>query len=110
MVEATQAVEAGWSGARVLAFGHLGDGNVHFNARPPLGAAYEDFARNGPSITALVNDLTVAHGGSISAEHGIGTLKKSELQRLGNPAKLAAMRAVKQALDPHGIMNPGKLL
>ena len=110
MIEATAAVEAGWPGARVLAFGHLGDGNVHFNARPPVGTGYDEFARNGPSITGLVNDLTAAHGGSISAEHGIGTLKKSELQRLGNPAKLAAMRAVKQALDPHGIMNPGKLL
>lgn len=110
IAEATPAIETGWPGARVLAFGHLGDGNVHFNARPPTGASYEAFRANGPAITRLVNDITVAHGGSISAEHGIGTLKRDELVRLGNPAKLAAMRAIKAALDPLGIMNPGKLL
>ena len=108
--EATPAVEQGWPGARVLAFGHLGDGNVHFNARPPAGGSYEAFRANGPAITRLVNDITVAHGGSISAEHGIGTLKRDELVRLGDPTKLAAMRAIKLALDPLGIMNPGKLL
>jgi FAD/FMN-containing dehydrogenase len=110
IAEATPAIERGWPGARVLAFGHLGDGNVHFNARPPAGASYEAFREHGPAITRLVNDITVAHGGSISAEHGIGTLKREELARLGNPAKLAAMRAVKAALDPLGIMNPGKIL
>lgn len=110
IAEATSAIERGWAGARVLAFGHLGDGNVHFNARPPLGLDYEAFKAHGPAITRLVNDITVAYGGSISAEHGIGTLKREELKRLGNPAKLAAMRAVKAALDPLGIMNPGKLL
>ena len=110
IAEATPAVERGWPGARVLAFGHLGDGNVHFNARPPQGESYEAFRNHGPAITRLVNDITVAHGGSISAEHGIGTLKREEMARLGDPAKLAAMRAVKAALDPLGIMNPGKLL
>ncbi|MFC3713365.1 FAD-binding oxidoreductase [Sphingoaurantiacus capsulatus] len=110
IAEATPAIERGWPGARVLAFGHLGDGNVHFNARPPLGVDYEVFRENGPAITRLVNDITVAHGGSISAEHGIGTLKRDELVRLGDPAKLSAMRAIKVALDPLGIMNPGKLL
>jgi len=110
IAEATRAVEQGWAGARVLAFGHLGDGNVHFNARPPAGGTYEAFREHGPAITRLVNDITVAHGGSISAEHGIGTLKRDELVRLGDPAKLAAMRAIKAALDPLGIMNPGKLL
>lgn len=110
IAEATPAVERQWPGARILAFGHLGDGNVHFNARPPIGVGYEAFKAHGEAITRLVNDITVAHGGSISAEHGIGTLKRAELVRLGNPAKLAAMRAVKSALDPLGIMNPGKLL
>jgi FAD/FMN-containing dehydrogenase len=110
IAEATAAVEAGWPGARILAFGHLGDGNVHFNARPPAGADVEAFLALGPAITRRVNDITVAHGGSISAEHGIGTLKRLELQRLGDPGKLAAMRAIKAALDPKGIMNPGKLL
>ncbi len=110
MAEATRAVESGWPGARVLAFGHLGDGNVHFNARSPVGESYETFAANGSAITAQVNDLTMTHGGSISAEHGIGTLKRNELQRLGDPGKLAAMHAIKAALDPLGIMNPGKIL
>lgn len=110
IAEATPAVETGWPGARVLAFGHLGDGNVHFNARPLEGVSYDGFAAQGPAITRCVNDITVAHGGSISAEHGIGTLKRAELVRLGDPGKLAAMRAVKAALDPLGIMNPGKLL
>ena len=106
MVEATAAVESGWRGFEVLAFGHLGDGNVHFNVRPPA----DGFAAAGPAVTTLVNDLATKHGGSISAEHGIGTLKIAEFRRLGNPAKLAAMRAIKSALDPRGIMNPGKLL
>ena len=110
IASATEAIQTEWPGARVLSFGHLGDGNVHFNARPTEAENYETFSKCGPFITARVNDLTVAFGGSISAEHGIGTLKLSELQRLGNPAKLAAMRAVKQALDPLGIMNPGKVL
>jgi FAD/FMN-containing dehydrogenase len=109
IAEATPAIERQWPGTRVLAFGHLGDGNVHFNARPPLGVGYEAFKAHGPAITRLVNDITVAHGGSISAEHGIGTLKREELARLGDPGKLTAMRAVKAALDPLGIMNPGKL-
>jgi FAD/FMN-containing dehydrogenase len=109
MTEATRMVETSCAGARVLAFGHLGDGNVHFNVRPPQGESYEIFREQGPAITSAVNDMTVAYGGSISAEHGIGTLKRTELARLADPGKLAAMRALKAALDPHGIMNPGKL-
>lgn len=108
---ATPAVEQHWPGTRVLAFGHLGDGNVHFNVRAPEGADSRAYVETqGPAISAQVHDMVAAHGGSISAEHGIGTLKRSELQRLGDPGKLAAMRAVKAALDPNGIMNPGKLL
>jgi len=103
------AVEARWPGTSVLAFGHLGDGNVHFNVRPPDGVALADFAA-AAEVTAFVYARVAAAGGSISAEHGIGTLKRAELQRYGDPGKLAAMRAVKQALDPLGIMNPGKLL
>lgn len=110
LVDATRRVESGWPGTSVLAFGHLGDGNVHFNVRPPAGVAFADFAESAASLTPFVNDLVVAAGGSISAEHGIGTLKRGELARLGDPGKLAAMRAIKAALDPHGIMNPGKLL
>ena len=107
---AAAEVEARFAGARVLAFGHLGDGNLHFNVRAPAGdgaAAWVAAHREG--ITALVHDLVTAAGGSISAEHGIGVLKKADLARHGDPARLAAMRAIKAALDPAGIMNPGKL-
>jgi len=111
IVEATPRVEARWPGSRVLAFGHLGDGNIHFNVRAPLGsdsAAWVD--TNAAAITAAVNDLVVAAHGSIAAEHGVGSIKAAELARVGNPAKLAAMRAIKTALDPFGIMNPGKII
>ena len=110
MTEAAAAVEARFAGTRVLAFGHLGDGNVHFNVRAPEGAAAAWQAEQGPAVTAFVHDLVVARGGSISAEHGIGQMRLAELARLGEPARLDAMRAIKQALDPNGIMNPGKLV
>ncbi len=107
---ATVAVEREFPGARVLAFGHLGDGNLHFNVRPPVSGDNAWLATSGKAVTALVYDLVTAAGGSISAEHGIGTLKRTALVRSADPAKLAAMRAIKAALDPLGIMNPGKVL
>ena len=110
MEEARGAVESRFEGARVLAFGHLGDGNVHFNVQAPAGedeAAWLD--RRGGAVTGLVHDLVTAAGGSISAEHGIGQMKVDELVRTAAPAALAAQRALKRALDPAGIMNPGKL-
>lgn len=110
MVAAAAAVESRFPGTRVFAFGHLGDGNVHFNVRAPLGADAAWVGGEGTDVTAFVHDLVVAAGGSISAEHGIGQMRLSELARLGDPARLAAMRAIKRALDPHGIMNPGKLV
>lgn len=104
-------VEARFEGARVLAFGHLGDGNVHFNVRAPLGADSAAWlAANGASVSARVHDLVTAADGSISAEHGIGQTKLAEFTRLGGAARIAAMRAIKDALDPAGIMNPGKLV
>jgi len=110
MAEAASAVERRFPGTRVNAFGHLGDGNVHFNVRAPEGAGGEWLAATGAAVTAFVHDLVTAAGGSISAEHGIGQMKVAELARLGEPARLRAMRAIKQALDPQGIMNPGKLV
>jgi FAD/FMN-containing dehydrogenase len=108
---ATPAIEAAWPGCRVLAFGHVGDGNLHYNVRAPAGADSAAWAEaNGPAITAAINDRVVAMGGTIAAEHGIGSVKAAELARLGDPARLAAMRAVKAALDPLGIMNPGKVV
>ena len=109
MIEATAAVESRFPGTRVIAFGHLGDGNVHFNVRGPAGAGAW-LADEAPAVTSFVHDLVVAAGGSISAEHGIGQIRLSELARVGDPVQLSAMRAIKQALDPRGIMNPGKLV
>ena len=110
MVEAAAEVERRFPGTRVVAFGHLGDGNVHFNVRAPEGAGADWIEQDGLAVTALVHDLVTAAGGSISAEHGIGQMRLAELARLGDPARLAAMRAIKTALDPKGIMNPGKLV
>jgi FAD/FMN-containing dehydrogenase len=110
ILSATAAVEARFPGTRVNAFGHLGDGNVHFNVRAPAGAGAEWIRADSAPVSAFVHDLTVAAGGSISAEHGIGQLKLAEFARLGEPVRHDAMRAIKQALDPLGIMNPGKLV
>lgn len=104
------AIEAAWSGSRAVAFGHLGDGNVHFHVLAPVGVDESAWhAGDGKAISSQVYDLVVAWGGSISAEHGIGQLKRDELRRLGDPVALAMMARVKQALDPAGLLNPGKL-
>jgi FAD/FMN-containing dehydrogenase len=101
---------AEFPGSRPFVFGHLGDGNLHWNIRPPLGADPGWLKTMGEAARHRLHDLIAEFGGSISAEHGIGTLKHAELQRLGDPARLAAMRAVKSALDPANLMNPGKLV
>lgn len=107
--EATQAV--GQIGPfRVNCFGHLGDGNLHFNVFPPAGASARAYRAQADEIQRRVHDLVDRHGGSISAEHGIGRIKRAELERYGDPTKLAAMRAIKSALDPMGILNPGAVL
>ena len=110
VVEAAREVEARHAGTRVNAFGHLGDGNIHFNVRAPAGADAAWLEGEGHAVSALVHDLVTAAGGSISAEHGIGQMKLDEFARLAGPARLGALRAIKQALDPKGIMNPGKLV
>ncbi|HTU09863.1 MAG TPA: FAD-binding oxidoreductase [Allosphingosinicella sp.] len=110
MTEAAATVEARFPGTRVNAFGHLGDGNVHFNVRAPAGAAPAWVEEEGQAVSRFVHDLVTAAGGSISAEHGIGQMKRAELARLGEPARLHALRAIKAALDPRNIMNPGKLV
>jgi FAD/FMN-containing dehydrogenase len=105
-----QAVAAAFPGAAPLVFGHLGDGNLHWNLRPPAGEDRKAWLQtHGEAVRRRLHDIVKVHGGTISAEHGIGTLKATELARLGDPGRLAAMRAVKAALDPKGIMNPGKL-
>ena len=95
---------------RINAFGHLGDGNLHYNVFPPGGEGRAAHAGRAGAVTRAVHDLVHELGGSVSAEHGIGRLKAGELVRYGDPAKLAAMRAIKQALDPKGILNPGAVL
>jgi FAD/FMN-containing dehydrogenase len=110
LVEAGDAVEARFPGTQVIGFGHLGDGNIHFNVRAPAGAGGTWLETEGGEVTAFVHDLVTAAAGSISAEHGIGQAKIGELARLGDPARLNAMRAIKRALDPANIMNPGKLV
>lgn len=107
---ATALMAAEFPGSRPFVFGHLGDGNLHWNIRPPLGAVPDWLRTTGEAARRRLHDLIAEFGGSISAEHGIGTLKRDELGRLGNPARLAAMRAIKAALDPQGLMNPGKLI
>ncbi len=93
------------------AFGHLGDGNVHFHVNAPAGADGERWRTEvGEAASHMVYDLVVAAGGSISAEHGIGQMKRGELERLSPPARMAALRAIKRAFDPHELMNPGKLV
>lgn len=110
MEAARQAVEARFVGVTASAFGHLGDGNVHFHVSAPPGASSDWRARHGQEISQFVYDLVTQAGGSISAEHGIGQMKRAELARLAEPARLNALRAIKAALDPLCIMNPGKLI
>jgi FAD/FMN-containing dehydrogenase len=97
-------------GTRVLPFGHMGDGNLHFNLVQPVGAAPETFLARQSELNRIVHDIVDALGGSISAEHGIGLLKVDEMARYKSPVELDLMRRIKAALDPHGLMNPGKVL
>ena len=98
-------------GIRLVNFGHLGDGNLHYNVQAPAGQDTKRFlAEHEADVNAIVYDAVCARGGSISAEHGIGTLKIDELQQRKSPVALALMRRIKQALDPLGVMNPGRVL
>ena len=110
IVEASEEVQRHFPGVIASAFGHLGDGNVHFHVRAASHAAPDWYDREGEQITRLVDDLVTAAGGSISAEHGIGQLKLHEFERLAPPGRIHALQAIKHALDPLGIMNPGKLV
>jgi FAD/FMN-containing dehydrogenase len=96
--------------ARLIPFGHIGDGNLHFNVSQPVGGDGAAFVSRTAEIEHGVHDIAHAHGGSFSAEHGIGRHKRGELARYANTVELQMMWAVKKALDPRGIMNPGKVL
>ncbi len=95
---------------RINCFGHLGDGNLHFNVFPGKGKTKAEYAAQREPVKRLVHDLVHDMGGSVSAEHGLGRLKVGDLERYSDPGKIAAMRAIKTALDPFGIMNPGAVL
>jgi FAD/FMN-containing dehydrogenase len=95
---------------RINCFGHVGDGNLHYNVYPQQGKSRQDHMEERDQIKKAVHDLTHQMGGSVSAEHGIGRLKVEDLQRYSDPAKLAMIKAVKTALDPKGIMNPGVIV
>jgi len=105
------ALTTRFPGVRMVVFGHLGDGNLHYNVSPPEGATDEAaFLAMQPDINRLTHDAVVARRGSISAEHGLGQLRRDEAARYKSPVEMSLMRAIKQALDPLGIMNPNKVL
>lgn len=107
--EATAAIIDTYPGCRPTPFGHLGDGNIHFNIMQPATSDKTSFLNHWDQMNQLVHDIVGRYGGSISAEHGIGSMKKAELKRTKKTATIKAMRTIKQALDPNNIMNPGVL-
>jgi len=110
MKEATAKVERMVSGARVVAFGHLGDGNLHYNVSQPVGADKAAFLAKWATVNEAVHTIVAKYDGSISAEHGIGVLKRELLAKAKDPVALSVMHAIKKTLDPHNILNPGKVL
>jgi len=110
IAEADAAVVKLIPGSRPVSFGHLGDGNIHYNVSQPVGGSASDFLDRWHEVNKVVFDIVIRMGGSISAEHGIGVLKRDELPDVKDKTAIELMRAFKAMLDPHGIMNPGKVL
>ena len=110
MKEGFEAVRAAWPEARILAFGHLGDGNIHFNLVQPENEDKEHFLARTEAMNRIVHDVIDRFGGSISAEHGIGQLRRAELRHRKPAAELDLMRRIKRLIDPEDLMNPGKLV
>ena len=110
LAQTDAALEKAFPGIRVVAFGHVGDGNLHYNLSKPDTQENAAFITSQPEVNRIVHDMVHALNGSISAEHGIGQLKREELLRYKSPVEMALMRSIKQALDPRGLMNPGKIL
>lgn len=108
--DATAAVEKAAPGVRPVPFGHIGDGNIHFNLSQPVGTDREAFLSRRDEIGTIVNDIVAAYGGSFSAEHGIGKARLDDLLRYKSPVEIDLMRKIKRALDPKNIMNPGKVV
>ena len=110
LAEAGQALSAGWPGIEIVAFGHVGDGNLHYNLTMLDPSANAQLIEKTPVINRCVHDLVASFGGSISAEHGLGQLKRDEILRYKSPLEIQLMQQLKQTLDPRGLMNPGKML
>jgi FAD/FMN-containing dehydrogenase len=110
IAEANAAVTELIPGARPLPFGHLGDGNIHYNVTQPVGADKAEYLKRWDDVNATVFAVVKKFGGSISAEHGIGVMKRDLLPSVKDPVALELMRSIKNLLDPNGILNPGKVL
>lgn len=110
LVATDAALQERFPGVRMVTFGHLGDGNLHYNVSAPVDIPDEAFIDSQAAVNMVVHDSVHRFGGSISAEHGLGALKREEIRRYKSPVELGMMHAIKQALDPHGLMNPGKVL
>jgi len=110
LARAGAALDAAYPGIRIVAFGHVGDGNLHYNLSRPISSDNAAFIDRQPEVHRLVHDIVHDLDGSISAEHGLGQLKREEILRYKSAPEMALMRAIKTALDPRGLMNPGKLL
>jgi FAD/FMN-containing dehydrogenase len=110
IVEANAAVERLVPGARPVPFGHFGDGNIHYNVTQPQGADRPSYLAHWNEVAEAVHGIVLRHGGSISAEHGIGRMKARALECVKSEVELALMRRIKTVFDPRGILNPGKLL
>ena len=110
IARADEALRSAFPEVRIVAFGHIGDGNLHYNLSRPAAAENAEFIAQTPQANRIVHDLVAELDGSISAEHGLGQLKRGEILRYKSAVEMDLMRLVKQALDPHGLMNPGKVL
>jgi FAD/FMN-containing dehydrogenase len=110
IIEASAAVARAVPGIRPVPFGHVGDGNIHFNLSQPVGADKAAYLARWEEMNRIVHDIVAARQGSISAEHGIGRMKVEELTHYKSRIELDLMRKIKTALDPDGIMNPGKVV
>ena len=106
LTHADKAIKEAIKGCRPVGFGHFGDGNIHYNIAQPIGADKDEFLSNWELASKIVHDIAINMGGSFSAEHGIGIMKRGELERRADPVKLNMMRAIKTALDPDNLFNP----
>ncbi len=108
--ETGELVAAAFPAVRMVTFGHVGDGNLHYNVSPPVAQDHDEFLKNQDAINLIVHDSVARFNGSVSAEHGLGTLRRDEAARYKSKVEMDMMRVIKQALDPQGIMNPNKVL